>query len=71
MNLTFTMVKALGLAALAVGIVLLVFAYNASNAPADQLANTLTGRFTNQTMWYVLSGVIATVIGGFLVLSGR
>jgi hypothetical protein len=31
---------------LVVGVILLSFAYHASNAPLDQLSNTLTGRFT-------------------------
>ncbi len=71
MNMTFTIIRVLGLAALTAGIVLLVFAYNAANAPVDQLANTLTGRFTDHTMWYLIGGIVATVTGGSLALSGR
>lgn len=71
MNMTLTMVRVLGVAALVVGIVLLVFAFNASNAPVDQIANTLTGRFTDHTMWYLMGGIAGTVIGGTMVMSGR
>lgn len=71
MNMTFAMLKVIGVAALAAGIVLLVFAYNASNAPVEQLANSLTGRFTDHTMWYLVGGIVATVTGGSLLLSRR
>lgn len=60
-----------GVAVLAVGAVLLGFAYNASNAPVDQLANTLTGRFTDRTMLYLWLGVAAAVGGGLLAVFGR
>ncbi len=60
-----------GVVAVIVGLVLLGFAYNASQAPLDQLTNTLTGRFTNQTMWYGIVGLAAVVGGILLALSGR
>lgn len=71
MNMNSNMIQILGVVALALGAVLLVFAYTASNAPIEQLSNTLTGRYTDQTMWYLLLGIAAAVIGGVLVLSGR
>lgn len=61
----------LGVVIFAVGIVLLYFAYNASNAPVDQITNAVTGRFTSQTMWYLFAGIAAAVGGGFLFLVGR
>jgi drug/metabolite transporter (DMT)-like permease len=61
----------LGAAGLAVGVILLFFAYQASNAPVDQISNALTGRYTDQTMWYLVFGVVAAVGGGLLMLSGR
>ena len=60
-----------GVALLAVGVVLLGFAYHASNAPADQLADALTGRFTDRTMLYLGLGVAAAVGGGLLAVFGR
>lgn len=71
MNTTLTMFRMLGAAALAVGVVLLVFAFNASNAPVEQIADTLTGRYTDRTMWYLLGGVAAVVAGGSLIMSGK
>ena len=39
-------IQILGVVVFVVGVILLGFAYHASNAPLDQLSNTLTGRFT-------------------------
>jgi LPXTG-motif cell wall-anchored protein len=60
-----------GIVVFAIGLVLLYFAYNASNAPVDQIANAVTGRFTNQTMWYLIGGIAAAIGGGLLFLFGR
>lgn len=58
-----TQSKIIGLVALAVGAILLVFAMRASTAPVDQVTEALTGRFTNSTMWSLVGGVAATVFG--------
>jgi drug/metabolite transporter (DMT)-like permease len=64
-------IQILGIVAFAVGAVLLGFAYHASNAPLDQLSNTLTGRFTDRTMWYFVLGAAAALGGALLVLFGK
>jgi len=61
----------LGVVAFAVGVVLLGFGFHASNAPLDQLSNTLTGRFTDRTMWYFVVGAAAALGGALLALFGR
>jgi len=53
----------LGLVPLAVGALLLFFAWRASNAPVNQLAEALTGRYTDNTMLYLIGGVIGVVVG--------
>ena len=60
-----------GIVILVLGVVLLVFAYQSSNAPLDQIASTLTGRYTNQTMWYLIGGIGLVVAGGLLTIFGR
>jgi LPXTG-motif cell wall-anchored protein len=65
------MTQILGAVALVIGLVLLGFAYHASNAPMDQVSNAITGRFTNQTMWYLILGIAAAVGGVLLVAFGR
>jgi len=66
-----TQTKILGLVALAVGLVLLLFAWRASNAPLDQVSEALTGRFTGNTMWYLLGGVVGIVAGAALLIRGN
>ena len=60
-----------GILLVAVGIFLLVFGFNASQAPLDQLSETFTGKFRDSTMLYLLGGVIAVVAGGALAMLGR
>jgi hypothetical protein len=61
----------IGIIVLAVGAVLLYFGYNASQAPIDQISNTLTGRYTDNTMWYVIGGVAMVATGIAVTLFGR
>ena len=63
--------RIIGLVLVVVGIVLLVFSMNASQAPVDQVTQTFTGRFTQTAMTYLIIGIIAVVGGGLLALRGR
>lgn len=60
----------LGVITLTIGILLLFFAWRASTAPVDQMTEALTGRFTGNTMWYLMGGIVATVGGLALLLRG-
>lgn len=62
--------QSLGIAILVVGVVLLVFGYNSSETPVDQISNTLTGRYTDTTMWYIIVGIAMVVAGGFMSFFG-
>lgn len=63
--------RLIGLAVLAVGIVLLGFGLNATDAPVDQISETFTGRYTDRTMWYLVGGGAGVVVGGLLALFGK
>lgn len=65
-----TLTNILGLVSVAVGIALFYFAWKASNAPVDQLSEALTGRFTGNTMRYLIGGLIGIVAGGSLLFRG-
>ena len=65
------MPKIIDLVGLVLGAVLLAIAWRASNAPIDQLTETLSGRYTNSTMWYLITGVAAVVGGGALFSFGN
>ena len=62
--------RIVGLVALVIGVVLLIFAYQSSTAPLDQISSALTGRYTNQTMWYLVGGIVLALTGGLVVLFG-
>ena len=66
-----SMTQILGAVALVIGLVLLGFAYQASNAPMEQVSDALTERYTNQTMGYLIVGIAAAVGGVLLVVFGR
>lgn len=59
-----------GIVLLALGAVLLLFAWRASTAPVEQLSDALTGRYTNNTMWFVLTGIVGVVAGAALLMRG-
>lgn len=60
-----------GAVAVVLGAVLLGFAYQSSNAPMEQLSETLTGRYTDSTMWALAVGLCAVVGGGLFALFGK
>ena len=62
--------RVIGLVLLAVGITLVIFAYNASQSVGEQIVEGFTGRFTNQTMWFLIGGIAAIIGGAALTLWG-
>jgi hypothetical protein len=63
--------RLLGIVIAAVGIVILLFGINASHAPLERVSEAVTGRYTDQTMWYVIGGIAAIVGGVALAAFGR
>lgn len=60
--------KIIGLVLLVIGAILLVFGWNASQSIADQVTETFSGRFTDETMWYIILGAASVVAGLVLTL---
>jgi LPXTG-motif cell wall-anchored protein len=60
-----------GIIVLVLGAMLLGFAYQSSDAPLDQISSALTGRYTDQTMWYLIGGIVLVLAGGLLTIFGR
>jgi uncharacterized membrane protein YdcZ (DUF606 family) len=58
--------KLVGIVLLVVGVVLLFFGWQSSQAVGDQVTEALTGRFTDTTMWYFILGAAAVAAGAFL-----
>jgi uncharacterized membrane protein YidH (DUF202 family) len=64
------MIRIIGLVLVAVGVTLLIFGYNASQSVGEQIVEGFTGRFTNQTMAYLIGGIAALVGGAALFVWG-
>ena len=64
------MSRVIGAVIFVIGVVLLGFAFHATNAPLEKLSDTLTGRYSNETMWYFAIGIAAAVGGGLLAMFG-
>ncbi|MDX1514084.1 MAG: DUF3185 family protein [Gammaproteobacteria bacterium] len=63
--------KLIGLILLALGGVLLFFGFNAAESPMEELSETLTGRYSDQTMFYLIGGGVSAVAGLAILVSGR
>jgi hypothetical protein len=61
----------IALVLLAVGSILLFFAFQSSQSLGDQVSEAVTGRFTDSTMWFLILGGASTVAGVGLLLFGR
>ena len=63
--------RILGLAILAIGIVLIVFGVTATHGMNEELSKAVTGKYTDETMWYIIGGIFLVVIGGGMSLLRR
>ncbi|HKL48650.1 MAG TPA: DUF3185 family protein [Desulfuromonadales bacterium] len=64
-------VKTVGLVLLVLGGILLYFGYNAATAPMEEIGEALTGRYSNETMMYLIAGGISAVLGLLMLIRGR
>lgn len=63
--------KALSIAILVAGIVLLVFGINAQDSFGSQAKEALTGTPTDKSMWLIVLGLIGIIVGGLNSFFGR
>lgn len=59
-----------GIVILIVGLVVLGFGINSSQAVGEKVVQDLSGRFTSDTMWYIIGGIAMIVGGGALAFFG-
>ncbi|MBA3603640.1 MAG: DUF3185 family protein [Parachlamydiaceae bacterium] len=64
-------IRTLALIALVVGIILLGFGINSTQAVTEKVVEGVSGRYTDNTMWYILSGVAMIIGGGALFLRNK
>ncbi|MCX7552920.1 DUF3185 family protein [Marinicella sp. S1101] len=60
--------KIIGIILLVLGGVLAFFGLNATEAPMEELSEAVTGRYTDQTMYYLVGGAVSAVVGLVLLL---
>jgi uncharacterized membrane protein len=60
----------IGIILLVVGILVFSVGLNASNSMTDQVSNVLTGRFTENTTWYMIGGIAVALAGLLMLVSG-
>jgi hypothetical protein len=62
--------RVLGLALFVVGVFLLVLGLRATNSVGESLTEGITGKYTDQTTWYIVGGAAALVVGAGLTIFG-
>lgn len=56
--------RVLGWTASVIGIVLIVVGIVATQETGEKIVEGITGHYTDETMWYILSGIVLIVCGG-------
>lgn len=60
--------KLMGIGLLVLGGILLYFGFNATNAPMEELGEAFTGKYSRETMMYLVGGGVAAVAGLFMIV---
>ena len=63
-------VRLIGILVLVAGIILVAFGINSMNTHVEKMAEGATGRFTDKTMMYFISGVLM-IFGGSILASRK
>lgn len=61
----------IGICILVVGVILLYFGYNATQSPGEEIAESLTGRYSDETMLYVVLGAVGVIAGLLIAVTGK
>jgi hypothetical protein len=63
--------RLISLAVLAVGIVLVIYGVSASDSFSSDVSRFFTGSPTDKTMWLMIGGVVAVIIGSAGLFRGQ
>ena len=55
--------RALGIIALIIGVIVLGFGLNSTQAVTEKVVEGLFGRYTEGTMWFIVSGITLIIFG--------
>ncbi len=62
--------RAIAIAMLVVGVVLIIFGVNASNSFGSSVSRAFTGNPTNHSMWLLIGGIALGIVGLVLTIRG-
>jgi Protein of unknown function (DUF3185) len=62
--------KGIGIALLAVGIILIIYGFNASDSVSSEVSRAFTGTLTEKTLGLLVSGTGAMTLGAFMTFGG-
>ena len=66
------MQKAIGVACLLVGVLLLAWGHNMSQSVSSQLKEAFTGSPTDKAIYFYIAGLVLTILGAFRIFrSGK
>ena len=60
--------RLIGIGLLALGAILLYFGVNATDSAVEEIGEAFTGRYSDETMMYLIGGGVAVAAGLFLLL---
>jgi hypothetical protein len=60
--------KLIGIGLLVLGAILLYFGFNATNSAMEEVGEALTGKYSDETMMYLIGGGVALAAGLFMTL---
>jgi uncharacterized membrane protein HdeD (DUF308 family) len=61
--------RAIGIALLVGGVILLYFGMNESDSFASEVSEVFTGSPTDRSIWMMVLGVVAAVAGGIMAIA--
>ncbi len=62
--------RILGIALLAIGVILAIIGLQATDSFGERLSNTFTGHWTDKTNFYIVGGIAAAIVGALLAFAG-
>ena len=65
------MTRIVGNVLIIVGAILLYFSYEASQSIASEVSEMATNEPTDNTIWYLIGGVAAVIIGLYATIRGK
>jgi len=62
---------AIGIALMAAGLLLVIFGFNESQSLSSDVSRAFTGSPTDRSMWMLIGGAVAAVLGIAMIFMGR